>query len=199
MSTNLVIIAAGGANFGSLVTACARLGVEARVSDAATTIRAATHAILPGVGAAAQAMRSLRASGLDRVIRTLSQPLLGICLGMQLLFERSAEGEVEGLGLLPGTVARLPAAPRWPHMGWNTLEIGRAHPLLAGLDAQPWVYFVHGYAAPTDAHTLASSRHGSAFSAAVAHGNVMGTQFHPEKSAAVGRQILANFLELPCS
>lgn len=199
MTAGLVIIAAGGANFGSLVTACARLGVEARVSDAAATIRAATHVILPGVGAAAQAMQHLRASGLDRVIRTLSQPLLGICLGMQLLFERSAEGEVEGLGLLPGTVARLPAAPRWPHMGWNTLGSIQPHPLLAGVAHASWVYFVHGYALAPCAATIATSTHGAPFSAAVARGHIAGLQFHPEKSAATGRRILANFLELPCS
>lgn len=196
MSARAVIIRAGGTNFGSLLAACARLGVAATVSDQATTIRAASHVILPGVGAAAPAMRHLRESGLDRVIAGLRQPLLGICLGMQLLFERLAEGEVDGLGLLPGRVERLPAAPRWPHMGWNTLATTRPHPLLAGIGSADWFYFVHGYAASGAADTIACCVHGLPFAAAVARGQVAGMQFHPEKSAAAGRRALANFFAL---
>jgi len=197
MSVRALIVAAGGANYGSLVEACRRLGVDAEVSDDPARITAATHVILPGVGAAAQAMDTLRARGLDRVLRTLRQPLLGICLGMQLLYERSAEGDVEGLGLLRGRVRRLPAAPRWPHMGWNTLTPRAAgHPLLLGIDREDWFYFVHGYAAEDDEATLATTDHGGPFAALVAHGHVHGTQFHPEKSAAAGRRLLENFLSL---
>ena len=193
MSTRVVIVRAGGANFGSLLAACARVGVAATLSDAPATLRSASHVILPGVGAAAQAMRTLRTSGLDRVLARLSQPLLGICLGMQLLFESLAEGEVEGLGLLRGRVERLPAAPRWPHMGWNRLDPTRPHALLHGIDAADWFYFVHGYGVADSDDAIALSGHGRPFAAAVARDQVAGMQFHPEKSAAAGRRALANF------
>jgi glutamine amidotransferase len=196
MKTRAIIVAAGGANYGSLREACRRIGVEADLSDDPQRIAAATHVILPGVGAAAQAMRALRERGLDRTLAKLGQPLLGVCLGMQLLFEASDEGGVDGLGLIPGTVRRLPAAPSWPHMGWNTLPTRAPHALLEGLDADAWFYFVHGYAAPVDACTIAASEHGTPFAAAVARGNVLGAQFHPEKSAGAGRRLLANFFAL---
>jgi len=196
MSVRAVIIEAGGANFGSLRAACARIGVEPELTDSPNAIRNATHVILPGVGAAAQAMTRLRERGLDRVIGKLTQPLLGICLGMQLLFERSAEGDVDCLGMLPGEVRRLPTAPRWPHMGWNTIETTRPHALLDGIGDDAWFYFVHGYAAPANDAAIATSDHGGPFAAAVARGNVFGVQFHPEKSAAAGRRVLANFFAL---
>ena len=190
------VVAAGGANYGSLVEACRRVGVEAEVGDDAGRIAAATHVVLPGVGAAGHAMRGLRELGLDKVLRDVSRPLLGICLGMQLLFERSEEDDAEGLGLLPGAVRRLAPAPRWPHMGWNTLDRRAPHALLDGIEGDDWFYFVHGYAAPAGDTTLAQTRHGDAFAAVVARGNVHGVQFHPEKSAAAGRRVLANFFAL---
>jgi glutamine amidotransferase len=197
MSVRALIVAAGGANYGSLREACRRLGVDAHLSDDPARVAAATHVILPGVGAAAQAMDALRARGLDRALRELRRPLLGICLGMQLLYEHSAEGDVDGLGLLRGRVRRLPAAPRWPHMGWNTLAPRVAdHPLLRGVGRDDWFYFVHGYAADDDGATLATAEHGAPFAAVVARGHVHGTQFHPEKSAAAGRRLLANFFAL---
>lgn len=196
MNTRAVIIEAGGANFGSLLAACARVGVDAQLSDSPAAIRNATHVILPGVGAAAQAMTRLRERGVDRVIASLTQPLLGICLGMQLLFERSGEGDVECVGILPGEVRRLPAAPRWPHMGWNTIETTRPHALFDGIGDDAWVYFVHGYAAPATDAAIATSDHGGPFAAAVARDHVFGMQFHPEKSAAAGRRVLANFFAL---
>ena len=194
MSVRAVIVAAGGANYGSLVEACRRIGVVPEVSDDSGRIRASTHVILPGVGAAAQAMDALRERGLDRVLRALRQPLLGVCLGMQLLYDRSAEGDVEGLGLLSGCVRRLAPSPRWPHMGWNTLQPRETgHSLLRDIGRDDWFYFVHGYAAADTADTLAAAEYGAPFAAVVARGNVYGTQFHPEKSAAAGRRLLANF------
>ncbi len=137
MTMRAVIVAAGGANYGSLSQACRRVGIEAEVVDDPVRIRNATHVILPGVGAAAHAMTALRERGLDRVVRELTQPLLGICLGMQLLFDASEESpsaspsgnpDTPGLGVIPGTVRRLPPAPSWPHMGWNQIVFDRPHP-----------------------------------------------------------------------
>jgi glutamine amidotransferase len=191
----VVLLDSGGANIGSVQHAFARLGVQAPVTSDWATIRAATHVLLPGVGAAAAAMARLRATGLDRLVPTLTQPLLGICIGMQLLFEHSEEGDTECLGLLPGRVRRLAAAPgvRVPHMGWNRLDAPGADPLVAGLDRQ-WVYYVHGYAAGPGPDTVAQTTHGAAFAAVVRRGHVMGAQFHPERSAAAGRRLLRNFL-----
>lgn len=205
MTVRAVIVPSGGANYGSLAEACRRVGVEAPVSAEPGRILDATHVILPGVGAAAHAMRHLRGSGLDDVLARVARPLLGICLGMQLLFERSEEGAARGgghdggvecLGLLRGDVRRLPPAPRWPHMGWNTLRLRAAHPLLDGIGERDWFYFVHGYAAPAGDGTLAAGEHGDAFGAVVARGNVHGVQFHPEKSAGAGRRLLSNFFAL---
>ncbi len=193
---DVVLVEAGGTNIGSLRYALARLGVEAQLTADAGRIRAASHVILPGVGAAAPGMRRLRETGLVEVLRDLRQPVLGVCLGMQLLFERSQEGDTECLGLLPGTVSRLPERDglRVPHMGWNRLQSQVRDPLLAGLDDPAFAYFVHSYAAPVGAHTLASADHGGAFSAVVRKGNICGMQFHPERSGAVGARLLQNFL-----
>jgi imidazoleglycerol phosphate synthase glutamine amidotransferase subunit HisH len=299
MNVRAVIVPGIGANYGSLRQACRRIGVDAAISDDRARIEAATHVLLPGVGAAGHAMRNLRERGLERVLREITQPLLGICLGMQLLFESSEESPeahelarrvaaeafcgsgfirdaltsspsggrsgldsrlpgwsraaerprmdvrtglagagmreeglggdgVQGasrgiaaeaaptttirppstwrrfpcseppcLGLLPGRVLRLPAAPSWPHMGWNRVIADQpTHPLLTGLGADDWFYFVHGYAAPVNAQTIAHSEHGEPFTAIVARDNVHGVQFHPEKSAAAGRRLLANFFAL---
>jgi glutamine amidotransferase len=197
----LVLLDSGGANLGSVQAAFARLGVDAPVTSDAQRIRAATHVLLPGVGAAAPAMARLRANGLDRLVPTLTQPLMGICVGMQLLFEQSAEGNVDCLGLLPGRVERLPESPgvRVPHMGWNRLDAASpaaaAHPLMAGLVGRH-AYFVHSYACRDSADALATCTHGSPFAAMVAKGRVMGAQCHPERSAATGARLLANFLSL---
>jgi glutamine amidotransferase len=193
----LVLLDSGGANLGSVQAAFARLGVPAPVSSDWNTIRAASHVVLPGVGAAATAMARLRENGLDRLIPRLTQPLLGVCIGMQLLFEHSEESGADCLGLLPGKVQRLaPAAGvRIPHMGWNRLQATAAHPLSTGLDGQ-WFYFVHSYAARLSARTFASCTHGDTFTAIAADGQVMGVQFHPERSGAAGRRLLQNFLAL---
>jgi len=193
----LVLLDSGGANLGSVQAAFARLGVDVPVSADEKEIRAASHVILPGVGAAAAAMATLRGNGLDRLIPTLTQPLLGICVGMQLLFESSEEGDCECLGLLPGRLRRLQDKPgiRVPHMGWNRLRSLRAHPLVDGLEEE-WVYFVHSYAVPISTHTIVATNHGADFSAVIADGRVMGAQFHPERSGTAGARLLQNFLSL---
>jgi len=155
--------------------------------------------VLPGVEAAAAGMARLRELGLVDCVRSLRQPLLGVCLGMQLLFESSEEGDVETLGLLPGRVRKLESSPslRVPHMGWNLLEPLRDDPLLAGIERGASAYFVHSYAAPVTDDTLAACTHGQRFAAVVRRGNRMGAQFHPERSSAVGARILENFLKVP--
>ncbi len=193
---SVVIVASGGANIASLTHALERLGVHATLSADPERIREAGHVILPGVGAAEDAMRRLREARLDRVITQLPQPVLGICLGMQLLFDASAEGPATCLGILPGRVERLRAGPDRPvpHIGWNTLEPCADSPLLEGLRAGDRAYFVHSYAAPIGEATIATTEYGTRFSACVQRGRCFGVQFHPERSAAVGARVLANFL-----
>lgn len=200
MTVRVVLVDAGGANIGSVRLALQRLGVDTSMSSRADEIRAATHVILPGVGAAAPGMQRLRESGLIDVVRGLTQPVLGVCLGMQLLFEHSEEGDTPCLGILPGRLRRLDgAALRVPHMGWNALRVERAGSLVDGIESGDFVYFVHSYAAPVGTATLASCEYGSAFSAVVAKANFFGTQFHPERSGEIGARLLRNFLEMrPC-
>jgi len=193
---DVVLVDAGGANIGSVYYALERLGINARLSADAGVIAAADRVILPGVGAAPVGMQRLHALGLVEVVRNLTQPLLGICLGMQLLYDSSEEGEVECLGLLPGRVAIMQAQPgvRVPHMGWNTLELLRSDPLTAGMEHGAAAYFVHSYAAPVTADTVAACTHGEAFAAVVHRGHCHGAQFHPERSGPVGARLLENFL-----
>jgi glutamine amidotransferase len=142
-------------------------------------------------------MGRLRELDLVDTLRTLEVPLLGVCVGMQLLYERSEEGEVECLGLLPGCVTRLPSstAIRVPHMGWNTLQPLRSASLVNGIDARDQAYFVHSYAAPVTEDCVLATEHGRRFAAVAQRGRVAGAQFHPERSAAVGARLLHNFLE----
>jgi imidazole glycerol-phosphate synthase subunit HisH len=195
----LVIIDSGGANIASLRYAIDRLGVAAELTTDPEKVRSASHVILPGVGAAADCMGRLqRTPGLVDTIRSLRQPMLGICVGMQLLFESSEEGEVPCLGLLPGRVRRfadrddLPV----PHMGWNQLEFETQSALLKDIVPGDHVYFVHSYSAPVGPLTLATSTYGEPFSALVQSGNVFGAQFHPERSARIGSLLLRNFIQL---
>ncbi len=194
----VVIIDNGGANIASLRFALERLRCTPTLSTDAATVRNATHVVLPGVGAAGDAMSRLERSGLVNVIASLKQPVLGICLGMQLLFERSEEGNASCIGSLAGTATRLRAGPARPvpHMGWNQLVIERPSPLLNGVTAGEYVYFVHSYAVPCNSSTIASCGYGGQFSAAVESSNFFGTQFHPERSAGTGARILSNFLGL---
>lgn len=194
----LAIIDSGGANIASLRFAIERLGVESELTTDAARLREASHVILPGVGAAADCMARLRNAGLVDAIRSLQQPLLGICVGMQLLYEASDEGDVECLGLLPGRVRRFSKdiALPIPHMGWNQLEFDRSDPLLTDIEPGDYVYFVHSYSAPVGDSTVAKSTYGDSFSAVVQRGNVYGAQFHPERSARAGSLLLRNFLKL---
>ncbi|MGF6492845.1 glutamine amidotransferase [Luteibacter sp. 621] len=195
---SVVLVDAGGTNIGSVRYALQRLGKDAELTADPARIRAASHVILPGVGAAGPGMRRLREAGLVDVLRRLTQPVLGVCLGMQLLCERSEEGDTECLGVVPATVRHLPSAPglRVPHMGWNTLHSTGEHCLTSGLREGDTAYFVHSYAVPVGDYTLVASEHGTPFSAVVVADNFMGMQFHPERSAGVGAQLLRNFLLL---
>jgi imidazole glycerol-phosphate synthase subunit HisH len=194
----VLIIDSGGANIASLQFALQRLGAESSVSADAARIRSAGHVILPGVGAAADAMSRLRRNNLDEVIPTLQQPVLGICLGMQLLFEESEEGRAQCLGIIPGRATRFvpEAGQPVPHMGWNTLSTLRPSALLDGVNPGDYVYFVHSYALSPGAATIASSEYGVPFSACVQWRNFYGTQFHPERSSHTGARLLQNFLNL---
>lgn len=197
MSVRLVLLDSGGSNLGSVQAAFARLGVEAPVTSDPAKIRNASHVILPGVGAAGVSMNRLHENGLIDVIPDIQQPLLGICVGMQLLFESSDEGDTQCLGLLPGRVKKLQAQAgiRIPHMGWNNLIVNTTRSLCDGLQNEN-VYFVHSYAADVSEYTLAQTTHGSKFSSIVQKGNVMGAQFHPERSGKAGARLLKNFLSL---
>ena len=195
--TKVVLVDAGGSNIGSVRYALQRLGVDAELTGDAATIRAADRVILPGVGAAAVCMARLRELDLVDVLRTLDKPLLGVCVGVQLLVADSEEDDTPCLGLLPGRVRKLHGAPgiRVPHMGWNTLQRRRGGSLVEGIADGDHAYFVHSYAAAVDDDCLCSSEHGQRFAAVVQRGNVAGAQFHPERSGAVGARLLKNFIE----
>jgi imidazole glycerol-phosphate synthase subunit HisH len=193
-----VIIDSGGANLASLQFAFERLGAKTQVTADAAEIRSAPRVILPGVGSAADAMRRLRKNRVADLLPSLTQPVLGICLGMQLLFRRSEEGDTDCLGILPESVERLQAVEGRPvpHMGWNQLSPVREDPILDGIAPDDYVYFVHSFAVRVSDVTLASADYGIALSAIVRRGNFWGTQFHPERSGPVGARVLANFLKL---
>ena len=196
----IAIIDYGAGNLRSVELAFRRIGVQARATGDGEEIRAASGAVLPGVGAFADAMGALEKRGLVPVIRDYAasgRPLLGICLGMQALLDGSEEGPgVPGLGLIPGRAARLPERGlKIPHIGWNSLRAAKQSPLLAGLPEEPYAYFVHSYAcwAERPEDVLAVTEYGVPFHSAVRRGNVMGVQFHPEKSGRHGEQMLRNF------
>lgn len=198
----VAIVDCGVGNLRSVQKALEKLGLEARITSSPAALKEAKGIILPGVGAFAAAMQALEATGMKEALLeavAAGKPLLGICLGMQLLFTRSHEGGLnKGLALLPGEVLPLPPTVKIPHMGWNQLEFSRPHPLFAGVKNGSYFYFVHSYyAAPAEEETvLAYTSYGERFAAAVAKGNVYGVQFHPEKSSEAGLKILANFKEL---
>ena len=194
----IAIIDYDAGNIKSVANALERLGVQYALTDDPAAIRSAEKVILPGVGNAAAAMHSLRAKGLEPVIRSLRQPVLGICVGMQLMCRRSEEGDVACMDIFDCEVKRFPSEPgvKVPHMGWNSLG-NLDSKLLRDLPANPYVYFVHSYYAGLCQDTIATCRHGSTmFSAALKYEKFYGTQFHPEKSGDVGETILKNFLAL---
>jgi glutamine amidotransferase len=198
MTSDVAIIDSGGANIASLRFALERLGASSTLTVDADELRATPRVILPGVGAAADAMRRLESLRLIEVIRDLRQPVLGICLGMQLLFDASDEGDTRCLGLLPGRVERFPDRDGFPvpHMGWNQLDFESDAALVTGIGRGEYVYFVHSYRAPVGPWTVATSDYGGEFSAVVQQRNFFGAQFHPERSGPVGARLLAGFLEL---
>ncbi|MBK6452578.1 MAG: imidazole glycerol phosphate synthase subunit HisH [Proteobacteria bacterium] len=196
--TDVAIIANGGANIASLRFALDRLGASSQLTADVDELRRARRVILPGVGAAADAMERLHSLGLASAIPTLTQPVLGICLGMQLLFKGSEEGDTECLGIFPARVTRFPDRQGFPvpHMGWNQVVPQSGSPLTRGLGDDAYVYFVHSYAAPVGPWTQAVTDYGGEFSAIVRHANFHGAQFHPERSSRAGQRLLANFLAL---
>lgn len=193
----IAIIDYGTGNLRSVGNALGRLGAEYTVTSDHDEIRRADRVLLPGVGEASTAMEKLRARGLHTLIPALTQPVLGICIGLQLMCLRSDENRTECMGIFGAEVKRFSATDglKVPHMGWNTIHELRT-PLFDGLTDGSYVYYVHGYAPTVCPETIAVTDYGGAFSAALSHGNFYGTQFHPEKSGAAGETILKNFLKL---
>jgi imidazole glycerol-phosphate synthase subunit HisH len=204
-SAKNVIVDTGCANLSSVKFAVERLGFEVTITDDITLIQQAEKVIFPGVGSAKHAMKNIKAKNLVAVLQGLTQPVLGFCLGMQLMTESSTEGNsdddtnnlVPCLNLIPTNIEPLKAqGNRLPHMGWNTLTQVSNHPIFKGISEGDYFYFVHSFAAPVSEYTIASCEYGSTFSAAIAKDNFIGCQFHPERSSALGSKIIQNFLEL---
>ncbi|UTW62156.1 imidazole glycerol phosphate synthase subunit HisH [bacterium SCSIO 12741] len=191
----IALVKYNAGNLSSVRNALSRLGCECLISDDASILQRADKVIFPGVGEASSAMRSLRNAGLDRTIPSLIQPTLGICLGLQLMCQRSEEGNTDGLGLFDTEVKRFPSRDIVPHMGWNNLSHMEGS-LFQDIQIQDDVYFVHSYYAEPCDQTVALGEYIVPFSASLQKDNFYATQFHPEKSGPVGEQILKNFLEL---
>lgn len=200
-----VIIDTGCANLSSVRFAFERLNANVVVSADFDVIRSAARVVLPGVGTAGAAMDALKQKNLIELIKSLTQPVMGVCLGMQMLASLSnehggrSEQDITCLGLVPTDIGDLDSKGLpLPHMGWNQIDVGD-HPLFSGIENGSYVYFVHSYRAPISEYTLASSTYGESFSAAIGKNNFFGVQFHPEKSAKIGAQILQNFLNMGTS
>jgi glutamine amidotransferase len=195
-----VIQSVGGSNLASITNTLTRLGIDWVLTDDPEVIENADQVILPGVGHAAPAMKQINRAQLNSVIPRLKQPVLGICLGMQLLYDQSEEGPTQGLGIIPGKVSAIAKEDpkvRSPHMGWNRLVIDNKNcPLLKGINDGDYVYFVHSYKGGSGSMVQASTNHGGLIPAVIQQNNFYGCQFHPEKSATIGAQILKNFSEL---
>jgi imidazole glycerol-phosphate synthase subunit HisH len=196
----VAVVRLGVGNTASVAFALERAGARVVLTDEAVVIADAERVVLPGVAAAGHAMARLRTLGLVETLRGFDRPLLGVCLGQQLLYEESEEGDTPTLGRIAGRVRRLPSTPQMPvpHMGWNRLDLRIDDPLLDGVADGSHVYFAHSFTCPIGPATVASTDYGGAFSAVVRRGQAWGCQFHPERSSAVGARVLRNFLALPC-
>lgn len=192
---DVVIIDYGAGNIQSIRFAFERMGIHPELSNSAARISRADRVIFPGVGEAASAMAKLKRSGLDTLIPELQQPVLGICLGMQLMCRYSEEGDTPGLGIFDTEVSRFGPGLKVPQIGWNSISNLKS-PLFKGVEEDSYIYLVHSYYAPLCQETIAESGYGLAYSAALVRENFYGVQFHPEKSSRVGAKILQNFIEL---
>ena len=192
----VAVVKYNAGNIQSVMNALRRVGVDPVLTDNPVELRKADRVIFPGQGEASHAMEYLQTHGLDQVIKSLTQPVLGICIGQQLMCEHSEEGNVDCLGIFPAQVLRFHPQKheqKVPHMGWNQLE-NVQDSLLEGINEGAVVYFVHSFYVPTTDYTIATTNHILSFSSAMRKGNFMATQFHPEKSGSVGERILTNFL-----
>ena len=194
----IAIVDSGGANIASILFALERLNLNGFLTGDPDKIINADRVILPGVGAASAAMTRLNKRGLVECFKTITQPVLGICLGMHLLYKHSQEWDTDMLGLIDGTIHEFDRkeCAIVPHMGWNSVSLNKAHPLTQDIEDKSYFYFVHSYRAETDGYTIGKTDYGSPFSAIVARDNLMGCQFHPERSGSVGEQLLKNFAEM---
>jgi len=192
---NIVIIDYEAGNVQSVKYALERLGVNAEISNCETIIRKADKVIFPGVGEASWAMIKLKETGLDEVIPQLKQPVLGICLGMQLMCKQSEEGNTKGLGIFPIKTLKFPPEEKVPHMGWNQIKQLNGE-LYSGIENESFVYFVHSYYVPVNKYTVADTKYIRDFSASLQKDNFYACQFHPEKSGDIGQQVLSNFIKL---
>ncbi len=198
MSVTIAVCDYGSGNLHSVSRALERVGASVHVAQETAALDGADAIVIPGVGHFGQCVRALRAAGLEGPLRAAvdaGTPVIGVCVGMQILFEGSDEDDEPGLGILPGRVRRLPATVRVPHMGWNTVAwAGRRHAFTAGIPDDTSFYFVHSFAPDLGPDTVGATEHGRAFSAVVARANVFATQFHPEKSGEAGLELYANIV-----
>lgn len=192
----IAVVDHGAGNLVSVAQGLAAAGADPMVVDRPDGLSGVAGIVLPGVGSAAAAYRRLEEQGMVEPLRTTTLPLLGVCVGLQLLYDGSDEDDAGGLGLLPGRVRRLAHAPRLPHIGWNDLDVVRPDPLLAGVDGGTTFYFVHSFApTPDDPESVvATCTYGAAFTAVARRGTVAGVQFHPERSGPDGLRVLSNFV-----